>query len=1061
MVLLMAGYPLQAAIKSAPSEAAATRPDEDADHDALTNQEEAQRGTNPHNPDTDGDGKGDAQDAVGYDPFFTFDAAPETTYAVIGLKSLFTVQGLATVNNNGTVVMSTSTSSPYVNPQFQVFLHGQVTPPVEGLFFCLNNQDHYIFKKKDRQLEIQIGPGDQAPISYAGLVGFQPGISYESFEGDIEYFVDKTANVWPFAFSDTDKVWSWFSAGFSCTHDAPASAPNDGFTFRRPHYTEPSPYGWGYVALHGQTPVPGTSFASMIDFFQSSVFPLPATVNFMSNLWNVSERNFPITHHQAVSRSNDWATISDHYYAFTNRYQEYPYDLNYDTPTNAGLPTYRFSDGFTFATGDGLKWQRGGGWRITDIWGIGRLPGQPGLWKIWRVLGQGYDDFPKLSLTGPDDGKPLRNGGPTGAAIYFGGIATNGLIPTSQGGLWRNGRVVPNPALVGPGSPWQIQAIASTSDNGLFLLASARNTANGQTDAPVEPVLLVPCDLAVDANRDGVIKFAGNFDDPNVADKPADKTTQDKPFRFWCNDDQDSTFGTTEGENFIEGERTPVAVPDSNNNQIVAKRDLEDFTRLWIHIGAFYQELQDTNGKLQVGLKWKNTNDTSPSIKVYSSADPEGSTSYLTSETAAGAQIAPIINATEGYGVSLGEVKESGVPFIFKKEFWTGYSEANPKKCLIFEGSGEGKGQLCITILDAEGHEIGEGPGVWLDLKDIRKMYQSSEGDVFSRAPPGEVEHTLVFVHGWNMSPEGSRSFAETMFKRLWHRGFKGRFAYFRWNTGWSSSWQWLPVGGGVIDAHLAEYNKSEYTAWTEAAPALQAFVASLPYATKNIAAHSMGNIVASEALRLGMSVNNYALMQAAVPAACYDEDEERIKQPANYTHYGVPMWNTYSPDDDQDPFTRERAYRGRFANLSGNLVSFFLESDYATFAPWELNNRLNKPPSEFVPNFIYNRTATSGQKLRKYSNLGVTFQYYITDPYEAMAFACNTWGKAAGAWGATRGKLAGAGVDLSDTAYQLAGEQRSGFGDEHSGQFNANIQSLKQFYDTLMRRLDIGEPNP
>ena len=51
--------------------------------------------------------------------------------------------------------------------------------------------------------------------------------------------------------------------------------------------------------------------------------------------------------------------------------------------------------------------------------------------------------------------------------------------------------------------------------------------------------------------------------------------------------------------------------------------------------------------------------------------------------------------------------------------------------------------------------------------------------------------------------------------------------------------------------------------------------------------------------------------------------------------------------------------------------------------------------------------------------------------------------------------------VDLSAADFALPGESFSGFGDEHSGQFNANIQSLKPFYDTLINKLGIGPPNP
>ncbi|MEI6033433.1 MAG: hypothetical protein WCS65_04010, partial [Verrucomicrobiae bacterium] len=557
---------------------------------------------------------------------------------------------------------------------------------------------------------------------------------------------------------------------------------------------------------------------------------------------------------------------------------------------------------------------------------------------------------------------------------------------------------------------------------------------------------LLAMDLAVDANRDGVVEFG------------ADRTSAESPFRFWVNDDQDSSFGTTEGENFIDGEVTPVCVPDCNNNQIEAKRDLEDFTRLWIHIGAFYQELQNANGKLQVGLKWKNTSGASPAIKVYSSADPDGATSYLTNDTAAGAQIVPGINTTTGYGVSLGEVKESGEPFIFKKEFWAGYSESNPKKCLIFEGSGEGKGQLCLTILDGDGKEFGEGPGVWLDLKDIKKMYQSSDGDMFAGAPPGEAEQTVVSVHGWNMSQDGSRNYAETMFKRLWHRGFKGRFAYFRWNTYWITA---TDVIGTLTTQYFANYNNSEYIAWTQGAPALKSFVESLPYESKNIAGHSMGNIVVGEAMRLGMQVSNYALMQPAVPAACYDE-REVLKQTSTYQHsflgVNVTMWDEASPDDDPDASTRNMAYPGMLKDIgqNGNLVLFYLPNDAATSYAWELNNDLTKPSGTLSGQFRYDRNAQPGQKLYRDFGGGL-HEYSWTSRRESASFACRTWGKAAGADGRTQGSISEAGrVDLSGPTFALPGETEPGFGDEHSGQFTVRIQSLKTFYDTLMDELQL-----
>ena len=79
------------------------------------------------------------------------------------------------------------------------------------------------------------------------------------------------------------------------------------------------------------------------------------------------------------------------------------------------------------------------------------------------------------------------------------------------------------------------------------------------------------------------------------------------------------------------------------------------------------------------------------------------------------------------------------------------------------------------------------------------------------------------------------------------------------------------------------------------------------------------------------------------------------------------------------------------------------------------------------------------------------------------MAFAASSWGKAVGAEPRTEGAIAAAGgVNLGSSTFQLPGEpQNSGFGTQHSGQFNAAIQSLKPFYDRLLDELNVRRNNP
>lgn len=55
-------------------------------------------------------------------------------------------------------------------------------------------------------------------------------------------------------------------------------------------------------------------------------------------------------------------------------------------------------------------------------------------------------------------------------------------------------------------------------------------------------------------------------------------------------------------------------------------------------------------------------------------------------------------------------------------------------------------------------------------------------GQPFFNGNDGEADN-VVFVHGWNMDSGSKRSFAETMYKRLYWQGFAGRFYSFEWPT--------------------------------------------------------------------------------------------------------------------------------------------------------------------------------------------------------------------------------------------------------------------------------------
>ena len=497
--------------------------------------------------------------------------------------------------------------------------------------------------------------------------------------------------------------------------------------------------------------------------------------------------------------------------------------------------------------------------------------------------------------------------------------------------------------------------------------------------------------------------------------------------------------------------------------------NLEDFTRLYVHLGAFYQEL--ANGKMKVGLKWSGNATGTPKIKVYKSADAAGSDSYLKNDAAATAQV------SGAFRNALGEVSGS-TPLVLPADVFAGYSESNPKRCLLFEASGEGKGQLCITIHKADGTLIGEGPGVWLDLLNVKKMYQRAHavpnfadnpfshmdswsppavgsapydnGNTFSK-PDGEEKKVVVYVHGINGPGGQSDAYAtwqadsETVFKRLWHQGFKGRFAAFKWLA--------------LTPAWPFKFNESEYRGW-KSGQGLAQFLGSLPgdY-QKNLYSFSQGAIVCGAALTAYQaSVQNYVMSQAAAPAGSYDATTAIN----SYTDFLNAEASTPTPDG-----TNDLGYRGCLTGLKvgGSVVSFFNQVDYALKSgrelglnvSWEGNQLMSKPNQNLSGRtYAYdsgppNNPYAIGQRcfLR---DVGLPFnERRLTDIHESLSFVARPRSEAAGASSAVAGRITG--------RYNVGPDTASNFRDsssDHGGQFSRRIQQTRDYYRELGVRLGV-----
>jgi hypothetical protein len=530
--------------------------------------------------------------------------------------------------------------------------------------------------------------------------------------------------------------------------------------------------------------------------------------------------------------------------------------------------------------------------------------------------------------------------------------------------------------------------------------------------------------LQLDVNHDGTMNLS--FGGP-------DNTSQARPFLFWINNDWDISDPVGEPGHDLNGQ-----AKDCDDSFIESQRGLEDFARLWI----CGMPVLPTNQGYSVTLSMLATTGN-PTINLFSSVETNGGTGYLTNASVAAAQLAGPVYTGPRWKIATISPSQS---FTFPVGFFTNSGNTY----FLFEGAGTGgSGQLLLTITQNATNVIAQ-TSAWLDLRDIKSMYEQVHIDDVSDDTPntltatyktdvslanvsGEANQLIVFVHGWRMGQCDYYTFSETMFKRLYWQGYQGRFAAVRWRTLSKDDYR-LPF----LD--LFTYNKSEFRAHQSGVALANYFNwlrGRFPDYTIGVCAHSMGNIVMMQALRAELAasrqdIDNYVLMQAAVPAHCYDTTL------ADYP----PFTGRESTSPTPDTY---RGYPGAIDGaLRGQMVNFFNTNDYALATGavggqsvnWEGNQITFKPDTGY-----YVTSGTNAWKSDSPSRL-------LTDPREIMSFAARPRSKAVGAQPGVAGVVQGGQVDLTGN-FNFLGDKS-----EHSAQFNWNIQFLNGFYSRLLAEL-------
>lgn len=618
--------------------------------------------------------------------------------------------------------------------------------------------------------------------------------------------------------------------------------------------------------------------------------------------------------------------------------------------------------------------------------------------------------------------------------------------------------------------------LSAIEQNGLWISMSPN--ATGTLSAVIGKLRIVKICMAVDKNRDTAISFESD-----------DLTSEAEPYRFWINNDDDKEDG--EGMSASSNDQAGVFISDLSTENPDSLRDLEDFSRLQILFEGNREAIDwifgnFESGKVRMMIATPDTGGNTPEIRFMPHLDRNGALGYLdgtysgdlNAQLKAKMWTSLSVDSEDWQDDILGEMW-GNLWNLYREKFieFDSIKRNGNQLNFLFEGSAVGKGKFTL-VFSASEKDFHELTAVWLELLDVREMFEqvklsySSSTKTSSWEPrqskpfkcpwDEEPDKQIVFVHGWNMKEGSTNSYAETSFKRLWWQNYKGRYSSVYWPTG----------------SNPLTYAPSEFTAW-KCGAALKAYFDALATNGRsvNVMAHSMGNIVVGSALREKAVINNYALMNAAIPAECYDDrsDLRQIPGTKKLSSAGIKFanllrnlswsefknWAKPSVGDDPKQTIASRGYRGFLKNSFCTMINFYLPEDFATAEAWEFHNSTQKPFSGII-SYKYR----IGEKIEMYRevyiregsmNTPVSKTVLVTsdveDPHRVMAYVDSSKTKVAGA----ESKMQSEEIKIENINMGNTGQNKDwvDFAREHSAQFVWSLQKTWKFWAILDDKLN------
>jgi len=310
--------------------------------------------------------------------------------------------------------------------------------------------------------------------------------------------------------------------------------------------------------------------------------------------------------------------------------------------------------------------------------------------------------------------------------------------------------------------------------------------------------------------------------------------------------------------------------------------------------------------------------------------------------------------------------------------------------------------------------------------------------------------------------------------------GYRGKFGFFSWPTEWVNLDVWYAA---VVNA-LADpdhYDRCEVVARAAGHGPLARLLLNLrgKYGASHVHvfAHSMGNVVVSEALR-ALPENDpvaahYVACQSAEVASAYEnlvrdtDGSVNLNPPSASPALGGPDRYTFGAafvrDAAETGLTEGSNYHQGIASRLGIMANFYNGGDSA-LSKWDINQHLKPDHTAWLRDTAYsyeladdpstNPARVRDRYLEDPSGLTGSNQRHelhwdiIPERHRILAFIVQARSRATGATIGVSGEFHGKAVNLSGEGYL--------FGGVHSAEFLGHTMGTRKFFQQMMQFFDL-----